>query len=119
MGLIGRAIHRTEWWTLPCLALLLVVLGALAVKLSDNVRGLDTWLLLTLSAVGLLTGWGLGALSLAGWLAGILASALGTGVVLLRIGRLDRKGGGPREWSLTCDSIGAKEAERIGLINYE
>ena len=38
--------------------------------------------------MGLLTGWAMGAVSLPGWLAGLLASVLGSGVILLRTGRL-------------------------------
>lgn len=75
------------------LALLLVVLGSLVIELSNNVRGLDTWPLLTLTVMGLLIEWGLGASSLPGWLAWLLTSALGTGVVLFRTGRLGRKVG--------------------------
>ncbi len=80
-----RRIGRSTWLSL---ALSLAVLGSLAVGLSDNVRGLDMWLLLTLIVMGLLIGWGMGVSPLPGWQAGLLVPALGSGVVLLWVGGL-------------------------------
>ncbi|MEE8390084.1 MAG: transglutaminase domain-containing protein, partial [Anaerolineae bacterium] len=88
MRLCGWAIRRIGPRILLSLAFLLVALGSTAYGLANVVRGLDTWLLLTVTAMGLLTGWAMGAVSLPGWRAGLLASVLGTGVILLRTGRL-------------------------------
>ena len=85
---LGWTIRKIGPWTLLFLALLLVVLSSMAHGLANVVRGLDTWLLLTMAVMGLLIGWAMGAPSLPGWLAGLLASVMGTIVVFLRIGQL-------------------------------
>jgi len=73
------------------LALLLVALGSVAHGLADVVRDLDARLLLTMATLGALAGWVMATIPPPGWLAGILASFLGAGVVLVRVGRLGGK----------------------------
>jgi transglutaminase-like putative cysteine protease len=70
------------------LALLLVALRSVALGLAGVVRGLDAGLLLPVAASGVLIGWILARLPLPGWLAVVVASALGVGAVILHVGRL-------------------------------
>jgi hypothetical protein len=89
--LLAWLIDRVGPGTLLSLALLLIVLGSVALGLADAVRGLDAGLLLTMAGLGLLVGWGLAISPLPGWLAGIVAFGVGAEAVVLRVGRL---GGG-------------------------
>ncbi len=81
-------VHRLRLQRLISPALLLVVLGSVAMGLADEIRGLDDLLMLTVAVTGMLIGWGLAALPLRGWMASILASILGFVGVFLRVGRL-------------------------------
>ncbi|MFQ6101480.1 MAG: transglutaminase domain-containing protein [Anaerolineae bacterium] len=84
----GWIIRENRCRALFLLALLLVALDSVARGLAYVVRDLGAGLLLTVAAIGLLTGWVMATLRLRGWLAGILASLSGVAVVLLRVGRL-------------------------------
>ena len=70
------------------LTLLMAALGSVAYGLADVVRGLDVLLLLTVAALGMLTGWALAASQSPDWAAGTLAVVSGVLIVFLRIGRL-------------------------------
>lgn len=91
-------IVRPVWWlvrrlgpqTLLWLVLLLVALGSAALGLAHEIRGLDAGLLLPITALGLLVGWGLSRLPLPGWLAGLVALGLGVETVIFRVGRLSK-----------------------------
>ncbi|MFB0537880.1 MAG: transglutaminase domain-containing protein [Anaerolineae bacterium] len=83
--------RRLEPRALLLLALLMLALGSVAHGLADVVRELDAGLLLTVATLGALVGWVMATTRLSGWLAGILASLLGAGVVLVRVGRLGGK----------------------------
>ena len=54
--LLAWLIDRVGPGTLLSLALLLIVLGSVALGLADAVRGLDAGLLLTMAGLGLLIG---------------------------------------------------------------
>jgi len=82
----GRVAGRR---TLLLLALLLVALGSVAYGLASVIRDVEAWLLLSVAALGMLSGWALAAPRLPGWLGGTLALPLGVAVVLLRVGRLE------------------------------
>ncbi len=77
--------------TLLSLALLQLALGIVVWQLVSIVRGLDSELLLTVTALGLLVGWGLARSSLKGWPSCLVAFTLGIVAVLVRVGRLDGK----------------------------
>jgi len=69
----------------------MVALSSVAMGLADVIRELDDSLALTVSVIGILVGWGLATMPLPGWLATILASIFGFGVVFLRVGQLGGK----------------------------
>ncbi|MGD9099695.1 MAG: hypothetical protein PVF45_04390, partial [Anaerolineae bacterium] len=77
--MIGRAIVEGWGWiirrvgvpTLLSLALLVTVLGSVALGLADLVRDLHGSLLLPLAAFGVLWGWLLAKSPLPGWLGGV------------------------------------------------
>lgn len=95
--------------TLISVALLLVVLGSVALGLADTFRSLDAGLLLPMALLGLLLGWGLAKSPLPGWMGGLVALALGIEVIFLRVGRL----GGP-----LMVLLGALVADLIGLVEF-
>jgi transglutaminase-like putative cysteine protease len=70
------------------LTLLLLAIGSAVMGLADVVRGLDTALLWTVAAAGILAGWGLAALTIRWWTAGVLGSIFGVGLVFVRVGSL-------------------------------
>jgi transglutaminase-like putative cysteine protease len=72
---------RKKWQrTLVLLLVLMVTLGSVACGLSYAAQGLDAGLLLTLAAIGMLVGWVMATLRLAGWQA--VATALISGAFL-------------------------------------
>lgn len=74
--------------TILVITWLFLALGSVALGLVDSVRGLDAWLLLPVAALGLLLGWGLAKSPLPGWMAGMVALALGVEIILVRVARL-------------------------------
>ncbi len=92
--LVTRPVAWIVRWlgvrTLITLALLLIALVCVALGLADLIRGLDAGLLLPIAVAGMLVGWLLARSLLPGWLAGVLAAALGAAAVLIRVGRLGR-----------------------------
>jgi hypothetical protein len=96
--LIGRAIAGAWGWvvrwvgvpTLLSLALLVTVLGSVALGLADLVRDLNGSLLLPLAVFGVLLGWLLAKSPLPGWMGGLVASILGGEALLVRLGGLGR-----------------------------
>jgi transglutaminase-like putative cysteine protease len=68
--------------------LLWLAVASTAWSLSGVVRELDLGLLWTVASLAVLLGWGLATWGLPNWLAGLLASLCGLGVVLVRVGRL-------------------------------
>jgi len=84
-------IRKLGGRTISCWILLLSALSSVALGMSSIVRGLDAELVLTVTALGILMGWVLAQSRLPGWLAGILAVALGVAVVFLRVGQLGGK----------------------------
>ena len=73
---------------LLALALLLVALNSVALGLANVVHGLDLGLLLLMTILGLLIGWGLAVSPLPGWLASSVAAVLGIEIAVVRIGNL-------------------------------
>jgi transglutaminase-like putative cysteine protease len=86
----GWIIRRVGVPTLLSLALLVTVLGSVALGLADLVRDLHGSLLLPLAAFGVLWGWLLAKSPLPGWLGGVMAFILGVEVLLVRLGGLGR-----------------------------
>lgn len=84
----GWVVRRIGGATMLTLALLALALGSVALTLSSIVRGLDPDLLLTMSALGAVTGWLLARSRLRGQPALPVALALGFATVLLRVGQL-------------------------------
>lgn len=84
-------IRRPDRRRLLMLILVMAALGGVIGGLEQVVRGLDSDLVLLMTALGLLLGWGLAITSLPDWVAAILTPVLGVGTVFLRVGRLDVK----------------------------
>lgn len=87
-SVIGWVVRRVGGATILTLVLLALALGSVALTLSSIVRGLDPDLLITMSALGALTGWLLARSRLRGQLALPVALALAFATVLLRVGQL-------------------------------
>lgn len=68
--------------------LLLLVVGSVAVSIADVLREVDALLMLIVGTAGMLIGWALVEAPLSGWLAGVLASGYGFGLVLTLVGHL-------------------------------
>jgi transglutaminase-like putative cysteine protease len=90
-----RLLRWPGWQLQPrallVLALLLVALGYVASGLAGVVRELDVQLVLAVTTLGVLLGWILATTSLHGWIALVIAPAVGLVGVFLRVGRLDEK----------------------------
>ena len=80
--------HRLGGLAIGTGLLLLAALTTIALGLGSMIRGLDGELALTVVSLGLITGWILARSRLPGWLAGLLALGLGSGVDLIRVGHL-------------------------------
>jgi len=87
----SRPIWRLAPRALLSLALLLVMLGCVALGLAGVVHELDAPLMLTMAVLGLLAGWVLAMTPLRGWIALVITPLLGFVIVLLRAGRLDER----------------------------
>lgn len=82
-------IRWLGWPAILSLTLLALALGSVVWGLAGVVRGLGLVFLLALTGGGLLLGWVLAAAKPApGWLAGLVAAAIGGELVILRVGRL-------------------------------
>jgi transglutaminase-like putative cysteine protease len=79
---------KLELRRLLALALLLVALNSVGLGLANVVKGLDLGLLLLVTVLGLLIGWGLAGSPLPGWLASSVAAVLGIEIAVVRIGNL-------------------------------
>jgi hypothetical protein len=86
--LLSWGVRRIGLQRLLALVLLLVALAGVALGLANLVRGLDSWLMLTLAAISLLIGWGLATLPWRGWTASLVGVASGLVITFLRVGRL-------------------------------
>lgn len=83
-------INRIGGMTVATLLLLLLALGSLTWTVASQVRELSLGLLLPITLVSLLLGWGLARLKfIPGWLAALLIIILGVEAIAIRIGRLD------------------------------
>ena len=79
---------RIDWQPLWPFFSLLAALATLALGLTNLVRELEPWLLLSMAIFGLWVGWSLARSRLSGWVSGILGLFLGGMVVFIRVGRL-------------------------------
>ncbi len=84
-------LDRPDLRALLCSALLLTALGTIAFECANLVRGLDLALVMTVTCLAVATGWLVARSRLAGWAAGAIALALGTGLILVRVGQLGGK----------------------------
>ena len=91
MRLLSWPIRRTNARDLLSLALLVVLLGCVALGLADAIREVDPSLMWVAALLGLLVGWVLAMTSLRSWIALVIALLLGIVVVFLRVGQLDAK----------------------------
>jgi transglutaminase-like putative cysteine protease len=89
MRLLSWPIRKTNPRDLPSVALLVVILGCVALGLADAIREVDPPLMWIAALLGLLVGWILAMTSLRGWITLIIAPLLGLVLVFLRVGRLD------------------------------
>jgi transglutaminase-like putative cysteine protease len=83
-----RFLGRIEPQSLVSLALLLTTLGCVSYGLPEVVDSLDTQLLLSVAALGLLAGWTVGMSRLSGGLVLLVGIVLGIAVAVLRVGHL-------------------------------
>jgi transglutaminase-like putative cysteine protease len=82
-------IQRIGWSNLLTLVLLLIALGSLVWTIADVVRGLGLELLLPITVISVLLGWGLARLKpIPWWLAGGLIVILGTETIIIRLAGL-------------------------------
>ncbi|MFN2270935.1 MAG: transglutaminase-like domain-containing protein [Anaerolineae bacterium] len=91
MRLLSWPIRKTSSRDLLSLALLVLLLGCVALGLADAIREVDPPLMWFAALLGLLIGWVLAMTSLRGWIALVIAPLLGIAVVFLRVGQLDVK----------------------------
>jgi transglutaminase-like putative cysteine protease len=91
LRLLGWIIRKLGPRPLSLLAVLLVALASVAYGLAGLTRDLDAGLLLTMVALGALTGWLLATILAPGWLSGMLASSLGVALAAVRVGRLESR----------------------------
>jgi transglutaminase-like putative cysteine protease len=89
--LLSWPIRKTSSRDLLSLALLVLLLGCVALGLADAIREVNPSLMWFAGLLGLLIGWVLAMTSLRGWIALIIAPLLGLVVVFLRVGQLDAK----------------------------
>lgn len=93
--MIATLLFRLLRWLGPLrvatVGLLGVAVGAVAVGLTDTVRGLERQVGLEIALAGLFVGWGVAERGVRGRWAALVALLAGAGVVALRVGRL----GGP------------------------
>jgi transglutaminase-like putative cysteine protease len=89
--LLSWPIRKTSSRDLLSLALLVLLLGCVALGLADAIREVDPSLMWFAALLGLLVGWVLAMTSLRGWIALVIAPLLGIVVVFLRVGQLDAK----------------------------
>jgi len=126
--LLSWPIRKTSPRDLLSMALLVVILGCVALGLADAIREVDPPLMWVAALLGLLVGWILAMTSLRGWIALVIAPLLGLVVVFLRVGRLDvnllaliQALGGPLEeffrWLPTVSSAG--ELFQGTALNWE
>jgi transglutaminase-like putative cysteine protease len=74
--------------TLLEVSVLWLILASAALALGDTVRGVDSWLMLPVATLALLTGWLLARARLSGRVAGAVALTAGVVLILFRVGRL-------------------------------
>ncbi|MBN1977519.1 MAG: transglutaminase domain-containing protein [Anaerolineae bacterium] len=126
--LLSWPIRKTSSRDLLSLALLVLLLGCVALGLADAIREVDPSLMWFAALLGLLAGWLLAMTSLRGWIALVIAPLLGIVLVFLRVGQLDAKLlaliqalGGPIEeffrWLLTVSSV--SELFQGTVLNWE
>ncbi len=81
---IERRVLRT-------LTLMLILFSSLVFGIEDLVRGVESVFLWVVVLLGMLLGWWLASIKIAGWRATLLSSVLGTSVTIVFVGRLGLK----------------------------
>ncbi len=89
MRLLRGLIRFIGWKTLFSIGLLIITLVCFIQGLANVLKGIEFPFLFLLVCAGVVTGWGLAAFRLPGWLGGILGVLFGLEAVILRVGRLE------------------------------